>query len=85
MDCMATIREAPPQLRQAAYATQPADAAGPNAATDDNHTTRGEYNKHATRLLSISPTRNISKSHNRLNIGHNVGEYKPSFPLLLSK
>ena len=37
MDCMATIREAPPQLRQAAYATQPADAAGPNAATDDNH------------------------------------------------
>ena len=85
MDCMATIREAPPQLRQAAYATQPADAAGPNAATDDNHATRGEYNKHATRLLSISPTGNISKSHNRLNIGHNVGEYKPSFPLLLSK
>ena len=31
MDCMATAREAPPQLRQAAYATQPADAAGPNA------------------------------------------------------
>ena len=55
MDCMATIREAPPQLRQAAYATQPADAAGPNAATDDNHATRGEYNKHATRLLYISP------------------------------
>ena len=65
MDCMATIREAPPQLRQAAYATQSADAAGPNAATDDNHATRGEYDKHTKRLLSISSTRNINKFHNK--------------------